>query len=122
MDSRCRYKPRRVSVLLRCMPVSSCIAIALLTVPFASSARSATDDPPAVDGPAVVERTLERATGDLDDVRARGRVRVLVSISRTNFFVSQGRPRGFDYDLLSEYQSDLQSRFGNGKRAMTVVF
>jgi membrane-bound lytic murein transglycosylase MltF len=61
-------------------------------------------------------------TGDLDDMRARGRVRVLVSFSRTNFFVSQGRPRGFDYDLLSEYQADLQSRLGNGKRAMTVVF
>src|SRR5262249_61876147 len=73
-------------------------------------------------GPAVVERTLERATGDLDDMRTRGRVRVLVSFSRTNFFVSQGRPRGFDYDLLSEYQSDLQAQFGNGKRAMTVVF
>src|SRR4051794_4628732 len=89
-------------------------AIALLNVLSASS-RALAEDLPATDGPALIDRALEHVKGDLDDMRARGRVRVLVSFSRTNFFVSQGRPRGFDYDLLTEYQSDLQSRFGKGK-------
>lgn len=110
---------------IRHVRAASRLAFALLLMvlaPKSASAQTAEDQTAPVDGPAVVERTLERATGDLDDMRKRGRVRVLVSFSRTNFFISQGRPRGFDYDLLSEYQADLQAQFGNGKRAMTVVF
>src|SRR4051812_43522683 len=105
--SRRATETRTVPMPTRHMSAGLSIALALLNVLFASAYAWA-EDPPAVDGPAVVERTLERVTGDLDDMRARGRVRVLVSFSRTNFFVSQGRPRGFDYDLLSEYQADLQ--------------
>src|SRR5688572_10386026 len=99
----------------------SLASIILHVVPLRAFAQAPAEAAP-VDGPAVIERTIERATGDLDEMRKRGRVRVLVSFSRTNFFVSHGQPRGFDYDLLSEYQADLQKRFGDGKRAMTVVF
>src|SRR4051812_26344848 len=56
---------------------------------------------------AVLDRAVAPMTGDLDAMRKLGRVRVLVSFSRTNFFVSQGRPRGFDCDLMSAYQRAL---------------
>jgi membrane-bound lytic murein transglycosylase MltF len=113
--------------LLPADPWIASASLAFLALIFAPAKIATAQAPihesaPDMDGPAVVERTLERITDDLDGLRKRGSVRVLVSFSRTNFFVSQGRPRGFDYDLLSEYQADLQAQFGNGKRTMTVVF
>ena len=64
-----------------------------------TSIESATDS-----GIAVLDRVVAPMTGDLDVMRKLGRVRVLVSFSRTNFFVAEGRARGFDCDLMSEYQ------------------
>src|SRR4051812_29336461 len=73
-------------------------------------------------GIAVLDRAVAPMTGDLDAMRKLARVRVLVSFSRTNFFVSQGRPRGFDCDLMSEYQRALLQQLKLPRGEMTVVF
>jgi membrane-bound lytic murein transglycosylase MltF len=102
--------------------------IAVIVV-WASMSTSA----PAADGPtstettaeseiAVLDRAVEPMTGDLDAMRKLGRVRVLVSFSRTNFFVSQGRPRGFDSDLMSEYQLELLKQLKVRRGDLNVVF
>jgi hypothetical protein len=44
---------------------------------------------------AIVKQEEAPFVGDLDQIRARGELRVLVSYSRTNFFISEGRPAGF---------------------------
>ena len=80
------------------------------------------DEPPANDGIAVLDRAVAPMTGDLDAMRRLGRVRVLVSFSRTNFFVSQGRPRGFDCDLMTEYQRALLTQLKLRRGDMNVVF
>ena len=92
-----------------------------------------TSSAPAADAPtstestadseiAVLDRAVAPMTGDLDAMRKLGRVRVLVSFSRTNFFVSQGRPRGFDSDLMSEYQLELLKQLKVRKGDLNVVF
>src|SRR4051812_12764829 len=77
---------------------------------------------PADSSIAVLDRAVAPMTDDLDAMRRLGRVRVLVSFSRTNFFVSQGRPRGFDCDLMSEYQRALLQQLKLPRGEMTVVF
>jgi len=86
-----RLAPATLSVFL-----ASLVVIIAPAIASAQAAQPVAAEPAPEQGPAVVARTVERATGDLDDMRQRGRVRVLVSFSRTNFFVSQGKPRGFD--------------------------
>ena len=92
--------------------------------PWARAAEEPTDTEPAAadSGIAVLDRAVAPMTGDLDEMRKLGRVRVLVSFSRTNFFVAQGRPRGFDCDLMSAYQRALLQQLKARRGDMTVVF
>jgi membrane-bound lytic murein transglycosylase MltF len=89
---------------------------------FAWAAEAPSTEPSDESGVAVLDRAVAPMTGDLDAMRKLGRVRVLVSFSRTNFFVSQGRPRGFDCDLMSEYQRALLQQQKLPRGDMTVVF
>ncbi len=45
--------------------------------------------------------------GDLDQMRERRMVRVLVNYSRTRFFLDHGRQHGFEYELLKAYEKEL---------------
>ena len=44
---------------------------------------------------------------DLDQMRQRRMIRVLVNYSRTRFFYDHGRARGFEYELLKAYEKSL---------------
>lgn len=59
------------------------------------------------------DRLLVRAQrptfGDLDAMQKRRYIRVLVAFGRTNFFFDKGTPRGFEYDLLMEYEKKLNA-------------
>ncbi|MBC2744906.1 MAG: transporter substrate-binding domain-containing protein [Desulfosarcina sp.] len=44
---------------------------------------------------------------DLDGLLERKYIRVLTTYNRTNFFLARGKPRGFEYALLKEYQKAL---------------
>jgi membrane-bound lytic murein transglycosylase MltF len=44
-------------------------------------------------------------TGDLDGLRKRGYIRVLVPYNRTFFFYDGLQPRGFAYELMTEFGS-----------------
>ena len=48
-------------------------------------------------------------------MKARQFIRVLVSYSRTNFFIDQGQPRGFEYELAKRYEKFVNA--GRSKRA-----
>ncbi len=53
-------------------------------------------------------RAQRPAFGDLDAMQKRRYIRVLVAFGRTNFF-DKGTPRGFEYDLLMEYEKKLNA-------------
>jgi membrane-bound lytic murein transglycosylase MltF len=57
----------------------------------------------------LLDRVKESFSGDLDRIRERRFLRVLVSYGRTNFFFDGGMPRGFEYDLLMEYEKELNA-------------
>jgi membrane-bound lytic murein transglycosylase MltF len=81
-----------------------CAAIAL-TWAWAVSAQSEVPR----GGSELMERG-EIRRGDLDEIRQRGFIRVLVTHNKTNFFVTSGQPRGFEYELLKEYEKALAKR------------
>jgi hypothetical protein len=59
------------------------------------------------DEQSLLSRIDEPFKGDLTKIRKRKLIRVLVSYSKTNFFFSGHNPRGFEYELLYEYEKYL---------------
>jgi len=45
--------------------------------------------------------------GDLDGMRQRHAIRVLTTYSKTNYFMDGPQPRGATYELLKEFQDDI---------------
>jgi membrane-bound lytic murein transglycosylase MltF len=63
-----------------------------------------------------------RATGDLDKMIARRRIRVLLVHSKTFYFLDRGRQRGATYDFMRVFEDDLNKRLGTGHLRVQVVF
>jgi len=74
------------------------------------------------DGSAMMDRRVfnERYTDDLDDLIRRRAIRVLVTMNRTNFFLADAEPRGFQYDLMQKYRDYLRTRVRT--RSWPVLF
>ena len=61
-------------------------------------------------------------TDDLDALIKRRVIRVLTTYNRTNFFIVDGPPRGFEYDLVQRYQSYLKTRVRERSWPVTFLF
>ena len=61
-------------------------------------------------------------TGDLPELRERGTIRVLVNYNRTNFFLVGPTPRGFEYELLKQYEKSLNRGIGRRELHTELVF
>jgi len=74
------------------------------------------------DGADLMDRQAlrETYTDDLDALIRRRVIRVLTTYNKTNFFIVEGSPRGFEYDLLRQYQAYLKTRVK--KRSWPVTF
>lgn len=71
---------------------------------------------------ALVLRASEPNQGDLDAIYERGTLRVLVSYSRTNFFINKGRLRGFEYEMLRELGEHLGTVAPEGSPPLVITF
>jgi membrane-bound lytic murein transglycosylase MltF len=95
--------------------LSLTIALLLLTgAPLAASAAQSSDLLQAVE--------TGRATGDLDRMIAKRRIRVLLVYSKTFYFIDRGRQRGATYDFMRAFEDDLNRRLGSGHLRVQVVF
>jgi membrane-bound lytic murein transglycosylase MltF len=61
-------------------------------------------------------------TGDLDGMYERRFIRVLVTHSRTNYFLDGARERGFTHDILKAFEQWLNKNRKRGERSVAVVF
>ena len=100
------------------------IVFSLFLIPgFARDINSQELNSPAKDEHVLLNRIHEKWTGDLAEIQqTRRRVRVLVSYSKTNFFVAQGHPRGFEYELLHEYERFINREVSRKGIKTKVVF
>jgi len=79
------------------------------------------DELPWTETPMVM-RVSDPFFGDWDAIRERGVLRVLVSYSRTNFFLSEGRLRGFEYEMFNELQQQLAKQPSAGHPPLQVAY
>ncbi len=59
---------------------------------------------------------------DLSGLLAKGRVRVLTTFNKTNFFVSDSRLYGFEYSLLRDYGRSLNEKRGDKGLHLAMEF
>lgn len=70
----------------------------------------------------LVQRVGDLRHDDLSDMLKLGVIRVLVSPTRTDFFVDQGQCLGFTHDLMTAYRDDLVKGLDDHDRKLTLVF
>lgn len=66
--------------------------------------------------------TLKPWTGDLDGMVKRRQIRVLVSYSKTHYFIDRGTQRGIVYDAFRLFEDDLNKELKSGAVKVHVVF
>lgn len=76
----------------------------------------------AIDSDVLLQRAVDRFTGDLDAMRDMRRVRALVSHSRTNFFLDGATKRGATYELIQQYEKALNEGVGNPADRIRMVY
>lgn len=98
-------------------------AMALACLPAALAAENPVGgEVEAPDASGVVYRMTEKYTDDIGpDTKRRG-IRVLVHYSRTKFFVASGRPRGYEHDLIKEFEAHFNRKKKRGQTYIPVVF
>jgi membrane-bound lytic murein transglycosylase MltF len=60
--------------------------------------------------------------GDLSGMLEREQVRILVSYSKTNFFIMDGRGRGFEHDLMEEFERYLNAGKKKSEPYTSVIY
>src|SRR5512137_234969 len=63
------------------------------------------------------DATAVKWTGDLDGMIKRRMIRVLVTYSKTNYFVDRGTQRGLTYDAFRLFEEDLNKQLKSKTRA-----
>ena len=89
--------------------IAQALIIIALTAVYLTSAAS-TDESSATAAsvdPAGVNYQLQSHFGDLDEIATRGILRVLVTHSKTDFFIDQGRIRGVQAEYVQEFLKKL---------------
>ena len=76
------------------------------------------------DGSAMFDRDIfnERYTDDLDDLIRKRVIRVLVKYSKMDYFILDGHPRGFEYEMILKYKKYLKTRVRSRSWPVYFVF
>jgi membrane-bound lytic murein transglycosylase MltF len=65
---------------------------------------------------------FDRHTGDLDEMRKRRNIRVLVIPTPIGFFYDKGQPRGMLYEGLEEFQKFVNKKLKTGTLSIKVTY
>jgi membrane-bound lytic murein transglycosylase MltF len=77
---------------------------------------------PITEEQALLDRVKEPFKGDLDEIRERRIIRVLVCYCKTNYFFDRGKPRGFEYELMKAYEKFLNKKEKSGYDRTKMIF
>jgi len=70
----------------------------------------------------LIKKATQILKGDLPSIKKRGYIRVLVSYSKTNFFIEKGTMHGFEYELLKQYEKFLNRGIKKRTRKIKMLF
>lgn len=72
---------------------------------------------------ALIDAFFTHRTGDLPEMLALQKIRVLVTPNRSTYFLDKaGQPRGLDYELLNRYGKFLNRKRKKGTLPVSIIF
>jgi membrane-bound lytic murein transglycosylase MltF len=77
---------------------------------------------PATDLKRIAPLLSAEWTTDLDTMRKRGVIRVLVTYKKTEYFVVNGQQRGFEYELMEQFERAINKGDKKGQLHIDVVY
>ena len=86
------------------------------------SSTATTVSPETTSEQAVIERVSTPGFGDLSAIKERRLFRVLVAYSKTNFFFDGPAFRGFDFEIMREYEKYLNKNVTNESDKIVATF
>ena len=98
------------------------IAIALIVFIFKPPEPPQTPTPPSTAEQAVINRVSTPEYGDFADIKQRRLLRVLVQYSKTNFFFDGPEFKGFDFEIMREYEKFLNKGITDESDKIVVTF
>lgn len=105
---------------------TAALMFVILSIPALVTSPAAVDSELELSMPeeeaALMEHVNAEFSGDLDQIKSRKLIRVLVNFSRTNFFFHQGAPQGFEYELLKAYEKFLNTSIKPRHKKVKMVF
>ncbi|GMQ75016.1 MAG: lytic transglycosylase F [Gammaproteobacteria bacterium] len=76
----------------------------------------------ATDLKRIAPRISAESTADLSTMRKRGVIRVLVTYKKTEYFVVNGQQRGFEYELMEQYERVINKGNKKGQLRLDLVY
>jgi membrane-bound lytic murein transglycosylase MltF len=107
------------SIVFFTLPV---VLLLLLMMAVVCGAQSDSEKGEEVIESVLVERLQKPFTGDLPKIRKARVLRVLVTYSKTNYFITAGTKRGFEYELLNEYEKFLNEGVKSRKQHIKLFY
>ncbi len=77
---------------------------------------------PAADLKRIAPLLSVESTADFGAMRKRGVIRVLVTYKRTDYFVVNGQQRGFEYELMEQFERSINKGGKKGQLHLDVVY
>ena len=100
------------------MSINSLLILLALLSPSAAAQQETVEEIEA----AMLGRPLDIRTDDLDKILEGRIIRVLVTFNRTNFFLRGEQLQGFEYELLKQYEKELNKGRSRKEFQTTMVF
>ncbi|MBM3485160.1 MAG: transporter substrate-binding domain-containing protein [Alphaproteobacteria bacterium] len=114
--------PRPLRCRLAGLLVLFAIAATATAAPVRAQGAAEVPDEAELQGEELIAAAAESLDGDLPAIRARNRIRFLVSYTKTNFVFADGALRGFEHDLAKQYVEWLDRSRPRGTPPLSVVF
>jgi len=112
-------QPNRWKIVLRHpMGLILLVAIISVTITLPSIVKGAELDPASKKALLVNEPW----TGDFDEMAKKRQIRVIVTYSKTFYFLDRGQQRGITYDLLEEFEKFVNQKFKAKTLKINVVY
>ena len=112
--------PPVVSLVRRVLSLRRAALVSVISALAGTVLAAGPQEAPDVDTSAVIYRMTQKNTSDLGPNKRA--IRVLVHFSRTKFFVANGVPRGFEHDLMKEFERFHNRRTKRGQVRIPVVY
>ena len=97
------------------------LVFSIILLPAHLNAQDNPEDAAPIDQ-VLLQRVLQPSKGDLPQIKKERVIRVLVSYSKSNYFFQKGHPKGFEYEMLKQYQKFLNKNIKNHYKQIRMLF